>query len=408
MKIQKAAAVLLSALLLFGAVPVYAADSSGGPEPQVLNVGYSDIENYVHSSNQTIRANDKTLDALRDNDLSEQKIDDLRSSAASLSGVSSMLQQADTAVKALPASMETKAIDASLQGSIASIGAICSILNSEEDQLETDDDKVDETELQMNDAADQIVVAAQKLFVTYHILDSQRSVLTEQQQVLAAALEADQVKALVGMMPQTDFLNAQQQQKASADQLAELVSQMKAVRDHLRILMGYSNSYSLNLSSMPQADVNEIAKMDYTTDYQTALDSNWTLREKKQEIEIAGDSYDSNLDSTVDNRRAALLNRDLAQNQFDAAFRQSYDDVALKQSLAASAQSAYGAKEKALEAVKQKNSLGIASALDMKNAQLDCDSANAALRQAQYNLFSAQEQYRWALRGVLNLSSSGS
>lgn len=406
MKFQKTAAVLLSALLLCGTVPAYAADTSDGTEPQVLDVNYSEIENYVRSSNQTIRANDQTLEALQDNDLAEQKIDDLHSSAASLSGVSEMLQQADDAVKTLTATTETQAIDASLQGSIASISAICSILDSEADQLETDDDQIDKAELQMDDAADQIVVAAQKLFVTYHVLDSQRSTLTEQQQVLAAAYQADQVRAQVGLMSQTDLLNAQLQQNTAADQLAKLVSQMKIVRDNLRILLGYSTDYNLNLSSMPQADSDKIAKMNYDTDYQTALDSNWTLQEKQKEIDIADEDYDRDLDSTVETRRAALLNRDLAKNQFDAAFLQAYDDVALKQSLVTSAQSAYGAKEKALEAVRQKNSLGIASALDVKNAQLDCDSAKASLSQAQYGLFSSQEQYRWALRGVLDTSSS--
>ncbi|MVB10321.1 Outer membrane efflux protein [Caprobacter fermentans] len=407
MKFQKATAILLSALLLCGAVPAFAADTSDGTEPQVLTVSYSDLENYVRSSNQTIRANKQTLEALQDNDLAEQKIGDLHSSAASLSGVSKMLQQADAAVNALPASTQTQSIDKSLQGSIASISAICSILDSEADQLETDDDQIDKTELQMKDAADQIVVAAQKLFVTYHILDSQRSVLTEQQQVLAAAYQADQLRAQVGLMSQTDLLNAQQQQNTAADQLAKLVSQMKAVRDNLRILLGYSDDYSLKISSMPQADSDKIAKMNYDADYRTALDSNWTLQEKRKEIDIADEDYDRDLDSTVETRKAALLNRDLAKNQFDAAFRQAYDDVALKRSLVTTAQSAYDAKEKALEAVKQKNSLGIASELDVKNAQMDCDSAKASLSQAQYGLFSSQEQYRWGLLGVLDLSSCG-
>lgn len=402
MKFQKTAAVFLFFLLLFGTAPAYAADSAAN----VLNVNDASIEGYVRSSNQTIRANSKTLDAMKNNDLAEQKIDDLQNSVSQLSGVGTMLQQADAAVKVLPSSAESQAIDTSLQGSIASIDAISSILGSEEDQLETDGEKVDETELEMDDAADQIVVAAQKLFLTYNTLNSQRTVLNEQQQVLADELKADQVKADVGLMTQTDLLNAQQQKNAAGDQLAVLISQMKTVKDNLRVLMGYSSDYDLNIASVPQADADFIAKMDYEADYQTAVNVNWTLLEKQKAIDVADEDYDSGLSSTVDAHNAAALQYQLAQNTFDTSFRQAFDDVAQKQALLASAQSASSAKEKALENIRQQNALGVASALDLENAQFACDSAAAGLVQAQINFFASQEQYDWARRGVLSQSSS--
>lgn len=406
MKFQKTVAVLLSALLLGSAsVPAFAAETA--PAVQTVTVNYSDIEGYVRSNNQTIRANDKTFNALSDNDAAQQKMDALSSSAGSLQNVSKQLQQADAAVKALPASPETQALDASLQGSVASLNAICSILGSESDQLNTDQDTVDKTEFQMDGAADQIVVAAQKLFDTWHALDLQRNVLTQKQKVAADALKVAQAKAAAGLITQTDLLGVRQQQTSASDQLASLVSQMKTVRDSLRTLLGYSSEYDLNLTAMPQANTAEIAKMNYAADSLTAFNANWTLKEKAKEKEIAEDNRDDSLDSTVNLYHAAALNYELAKNQFDAAFRQAYDDVALKHSLLASAQSAYAAKTQALDAVKRQNAVGIASPLDLENAQLDAANAQASLSQAQNNLFISQEQYRWALRGALDLSSSG-
>lgn len=406
MNFRKTAAFLLSVLLLGGAsMPAFAAETA--PAPQTVIVNYSDIEGYVRSNNQTIRANEKTLDALDNNDAAEQKISALNASAGSLQNVGKQLQQADAAVKALPASPENQALDASLQGSIASINAICSILGSEADQLGTDEDTVDKTEYQMNGAADQIVIAAQKLFVTWHSLDQQRTVLTQKQQVAADTVKAAQAKAAAGLITQTELLNVRQQQSSASDQLASLVSQMKTVRDSFRVLMGYSDDYDLTLAGMPQADTAEIAKMNYAADSQTASDANWTLKEKEKEKEIADDNRDAGLDSTVDLYHAAALNYELAKNQFGAAFRQAYDDISLKQSLLASAQSACTAKAQTLNAVQKQNAVGVASALDVENTQLDAANAKAALSQAQYDLFSSQEQYRWALRGALNLSSSG-
>ncbi len=402
MKFQKTVAILLSALLLGGAsLPAFAAETA--PAVQTVTVNYTDIEGYVRSNNQTIRANDKTLNALSDNDAAQQKMDALSSSESSLQTVSKQLQQV-----MLPQTVtgEEKAINASLQASVASINAICSILSSESDQLSTDQDTVDKTEFQMDGAADQIVVAAQKLFVTWHALDLQRTVLTQKQKVAADTLKAAQAKAAAGLITQTDLLNVRQQQTSAADQLATLVNQMKIIRDSLRTLLGYSSDYDLNLTTMPQANTAEIAKMNYTADSLTAFNANWDLKEKAKEKEIADDNRDAGLDSTVNLYHAAALKYEQTKNQFDAAFRQAYDDVALKQSLLASAQSAYTAKAQALDAVRRQNAVGVASPLDLENAQLDAANAQASLSQAQYDLFSSQEQYRWALRGTLSLSSS--
>lgn len=402
MKFRKIAAILLSALLLGGAfVPAFAAETP--PAAQTVTVNYSDIEGYVRSNNQTIRANDKTLNALSDNDAAQQKMDALSSSESSLQGVAQQLQQV---MLPQPATADEKAINASLQASVASINAICSILSSESDQLSTDQDTVDKTEFQMDGAADQIVVAAQKLFVTWHALDLQRTVLTQKQKVAADTVKAAEAKEAAGLITQTDLVNIRQQQNSASDQLATLVSRMKTVRDSLRTLMGYSSDYDLNLTAMPQANTAEITKMNYAVDSLTAFNANWDLKEKLKEKEMADDNRDSSLDSTVDLYHAAALNYSLTKNQFDSAFRQAYDDVALKQSLLVSAQSANTAKAQTLDAVRRQNAVGVASPLDLENAQLDAANAQASLSQAQYDLFSSQEQYRWALRGALSLSSS--
>lgn len=402
MKFRKTAAFLLSVLLLGGAsAPAFAAETA--PVPQTVTVNYSDIEEYVRSYNQTIRANDKTFNALDNNDAAQQKISALNASAANLQNLSKQLQMADAAAKAQG---KDSAIDASLQGSIAALNAAASILGSESDQLGTDEDTVDKTEFQMDGAADQIVIAAQKLFITWHSLDQQRTVLTQKQQVAADTVKAAEAKAAAGLITQTDLLNVRQQQASAFDQLASLVSQMKTVRDSFRVLIGYSDDYDLTLTAMPQADTAEISKMNYAADSQTAFDANWSLKEKAKEKEIADDNRDASLNSTVDLYHAAALNYELAKNQFGAAFRQAYDDVSLKQSLLASAQSACTVKAQAMNAVQLQNAAGVASALDLENAQIDAANAKATLSQAQNDLFSSQEQYRWALRGALNLSSS--
>ncbi len=411
MKFQKIAAGLLVVLLLYGTgLPAFAdtttAADADTADSQVMEVSYGDIESIVRSSNQTIRANEKTLDSLISNDVAEEQWDELTESRSQLRDVSDQLESAYNAVAGLPASPEQQGIAASLQGSIASIAAIRGILNAQRDQLVVSEDTIDQTKLQMDAAADQIVVAAQKLYVTFHYMDTERIQLLKQQQVLDSTLKIAQLKADLGFLTQTDLLVIQQQKNTLADNLVVLVNQMNTVKNNFQVLLGYSVDDGVSISAIPLPDENFAAAMNETADRQTAQDANWTLKEKELAKEIADDNKDSNLDSTVDDYRAAALNYSLALNTFDVSFRQVCNDVAEKQNRLASAQSAYDAKAKALDAVIWQNELGVVSAIDLENAQMDLDSAQAALDQAKINLFSSQEQYRWALRGVISTSSA--
>lgn len=407
---KRITAVLCAALLLCGAeYPAFAAETDGAAQPQVIAVSYADIEQTVLSNNQTVHANSKTLEALQDNDLAEEKQDELSDSSASLQSVSKTLQQTYNTLVSNPSlTTDEQAIAASLQGSIASLNGICSILDGEYDQLDTDGETVEKAELQMQDADDQIVVSAQKLFATYHSLETQRGRLLKQQPILSDLLQAAQTRADLGMITQNDLLNQRQDQYSLQDNLTALANQMQTVKDNLRVLLGYSQDYDLNLSPMPEPDADLIAGMNYDADYQTALAANWTLQEKQKDKDIADESYDNDLESTVDTYNAAALNYEEAKNEFDTMFRQVYNDVGEKQGKLKSAQAACDAKTQKLGALQQEYGLGTASRLDVENAQMDADQAQASLSQAKADLFSSEEQYRWALGGVLSAGSSQS
>ena len=432
MKFKKIVTGLLSVLLLYGtSVPAYAAAASDGIAVSSRNkrIDYENIASIVRSGNETIRANQKTLDSLKSNDVAEQARDELAESRDRLKEVSDQLQSAYDAIEALPAPLPEpvqagpgqqapdeqqpdqqgtvqEAVKASLQGSIASIEAIRGILSSQRDQLKVSDDTIDRTELQIDAAADQIVVAAQKLFVTYHYLEAERARLLKQQQVLARTLEIAELQVKLGFLTETELLNLRQQDNALADSLATLANRINMVKNNFRVQLGYPTDYEIWLSALPEPDKDFAKKMDATADRRKAQRANRTLKEKELEKEIADDNRDSDLDSTEDDYRAAVLNYSLALKTFDASFQQVYNDVAEKQNLVTSAQAAYDAKARALDAVKLQYALGVVSAMDLENAEMDLENAQAALNQANSNLFSSQEQYRWALRGVISTSSA--
>lgn len=84
---EKQIAGLLALVLLCSIpFPAYAADIET-PQLQIVSVKYSDIDQMVRTSNQTIRANVKSLDSLQNNDVIAEKQQELSSSAAALQDV---------------------------------------------------------------------------------------------------------------------------------------------------------------------------------------------------------------------------------------------------------------------------------------------------------------------------------
>ena len=406
---KKQIAGLLALVLLCGIpFPAYAADIET-PQSQIVSVKYSDIDQMVRTSNQTIRANVKSLDSLQNNDVIAEKQQELSSSAAALQDVNKMLQNAYAAINTpgVAVTSEQQAISASLQGSMASINAICSILSAQKSQLDVSEDTIDKTELQMKQSADQIVIAAQQLFVSYHFLNSQRSALIQKQKLSDDTIQIAKQKYDLGFMTATELLTAQQTSQSIRSSIAALVLQMQTVKNNLRVLMGYSKDYDLNFSSLPSVDTSFISKMNDATDYQTALDANYTLRLKKMEKDIADENRDDDSnsnddpDSTVLDYQSAALNYRIAINTFDASFRRVFDAVHLKQEQLATELSNQQSKVKTLDMQTKKWSVGQISAMDLETAQQDVSAQNAAVQQAEINLFTSVEQYRWALNGTI-------
>lgn len=403
---KQLAFILTAALLCAAPVPAFAQDAK---EPQVLKVSFDQIEMIVKSHNPTVLANGKSLDSLSDNDAAGEQQQELAESRNSLQNVNQMLESAAAAVTALPDGTERQAISASLQGSMASIEALRSLLSTQSSQLDVSDDTIEVTGLEMDAAADQLVAAAQQLFVTFRLLDVQRTDLGQQLALADEAVGVRRAQVSLGLATADDLSSAQQDRDALQNASDDLVLQMKTVKDNFSALLGYlpGGDVDVGLNALQAPDAELIADMDYDRDYETALGANDTLKVQQKRKDIAEDNRDDDLDSTVDDYRAASFQYQAALSDFAASFRRLSDEVANRRQHVSAAQTAADGAARILANQTRKYGLGLISSFELKQAQRDADAKRNALAQANINLFSAVEQYRSALGGTLVPADSG-
>ena len=96
-------------------------------------------------------------------------------------------------------------------------------------------------------------------------------------------------------------------------------------------------------------------------------------------------------------------NFDEEKGSFGASFRKLYENIGDKQRLLTNAQATLALEQKNYDASLKKYQLGMLSELALVSAQDQLDTQKAAVRTAETNLFSAIEQYKWALEyGIIS------
>lgn len=264
---------------------------------------------------------------------------------------------------------------------------------------------------QMRNAQDNIVLLAQSAYI--QLLEAQAGGAT-----LDRALEAldRQLKELElrYQMGQISALTLQEVQVARAS----LVSSQQTLQNslstglmNLENLVGAGFTGSLELGELPAVTAEQLAAMDLEADLAAAKEISYTLYAAQTALDDAKETYEDADYRSTDYRfiqaqhawQAAQYSYQGAVRSFELSFRTLYNQVKDYAQVLQAAQTALAAEQDSFAAAQMKYEQGTISQNAMLTAQDEVGTAQDKVNTAQRNLFSAYNNYRWAVgHGILN------
>lgn len=318
------------------------------------------------------------------------------------------------------------------QGSGAAIGTLGNTvgllgsqsLQSNYDALKKQFDAVRDGDLQADNAdlvrqlrntEDTVVMMGQSLYVTLLDLTAQSAALARQDAALDRTIEEMELRYQLGQISAMTL----QQVKAGKTQLesgkATLDMNIAALRRQLNSMVGEELTANLSLQKLPVVTSEQLAAMDLEKDLEKAKAASYELYDAKKTLDDADEAYEDS--GARDNYVATNYKKVQARHTWQAAqytynatvqsyelsFRSLYDSVKDCAQILTSAQTSLAVKRADLETAQLKYDQGSISENALHTAEDDLYAAQDTVTGAEHDLFTAYNNYRWAVEyGLIN------
>ena len=156
-----------------------------------------------------------------------------------------------------------------------------------------------------------------------------------------------------------------------------------------------------DISGLAPVTDTQLHSMNYENDLKEALANSYTIWQKKDALRQANNDYEDDITSTLHAVNAAKLDVENAEKSVAHSFLTLFNTVTEKQRLVQVADATYKLQVRLFDAADKKYGLGQLSKNELADAQDELDSAKDAITSAQYELFTAYNQYQWAKRGCI-------
>nr|WP_325195903.1 TolC family protein [uncultured Oscillibacter sp.] len=268
---------------------------------------------------------------------------------------------------------------------------------------------------QLKNAQDQMVMAAESLYVSLLEMGNSRTNLQRSLDALdrtVAEMELRYQRGQISALQLQEVRDGRTQLKSGLDTLSTNIVVYTA---QLENLVGLSPSGKLKLTEVPEITAEQVAAMSYEKDLEAAREKSYTLydaaqtlEDAKEDLHDAGKQYGFNEKryeyvSAQHTYQAAQYTYQATVDSFELGFHSAYTVVADYQQVLKAAESALALQKNTYASVETKYRQGNISKNTLLDAQDDLAEAEAAVVTAKHNLFTAYRTYWWAVEhGVLN------
>ena len=268
---------------------------------------------------------------------------------------------------------------------------------------------------QIRATEDKAVMTGETLYITILGMEEQSAALARQDAALGRTVEELELRYQLGQISAMTL----QQTKSGREQMqsgkATLDVNIASLRRQLNAMVGEDLTAPLTLGALPTVTAEQLAAIDVEKDLERAKNASYDLYAAKlalddadEEFEDSGAKYNY---SETDYKKvqakhtwqAAQYTYNAAVQNFELSFRSLYDSVKDCAQILTAAQTALECERADLAAAQLKYEQGTISANALHTAEDDLYTAQDTVSSAERDLFTAYNNYRWAVdRGLLN------
>ena len=262
---------------------------------------------------------------------------------------------------------------------------------------------------QLRDAENQLLMAGQTLYINLLGLEDQSAALTRQTAALDRTIEEVKLRYELGQvsamtLQQTEAGKAQVESgKAAIDAAAA------QLRRQLNAMIGEELTAPLTLNALPGVTAEQLASMDVEKDLEKAKAVSYDLYAAKLTLDDADEEYKDkagDLGYNKDNYeyiavkhrwQAAQYTYNAAVQNFELSFRSLYDSVQSYASALNAAKVSLECERSDLAAAQLRYEQGTISENALHTAEDELYTAQDTVSGAERDLFTAYNNYRWAV-----------
>ena len=262
---------------------------------------------------------------------------------------------------------------------------------------------------QLRDAENQLLMAGQTLYINLLGLEDQSTALTRQTAALDRTIEEVKLRYELGQvsamtLQQTEAGKAQVESgKAAIDAAAA------QLRRQLNAMIGEELTAPLTLNALPGVTAEQLAAMDVEKDLERAKAISYSLYAAKLTLDDADEEYKDkarDLGYNEDNYeyiavkhrwQAAQYTYNAAVQSFELSFRSLYDSVQSYASALNAAKVSLECERSDLAAAQLRYEQGTISENALHTAEDELYTAQDTVSGAERDLFTAYNNYRWAV-----------
>ena len=262
---------------------------------------------------------------------------------------------------------------------------------------------------QLRDAENQLLMAGQTLYINLLGLEDQSAALTRQTAALDRTIEEVKLRYELG---QVSAMTLQQTEAGKAQVesgKAAIDAAVAQLRRQLNAMIGEELTAPLTLNALPEVTAEQLAAMDVEKDLEKAKAASYDLYAAKLTLDDADEEYKDkagDLGYNKDNYeyiavkhqwQAAQYTYNAAVQNFELSFRSLYDSVQSYASALNAAKVSLECERSDLAAAQLRYEQGTISENALHTAEDELYTAQDTVSGAERDLFTAYNNYRWAV-----------